>query len=72
MVKKKKKKVKLALRRKFAIIADIRRVKRRIRRRVIYKDEASDCEVPGTVESLVAAIAEDESEIEDCITIATA
>ena len=53
-------------------MADVRWAKQRIRRRVIYKDEASDCEVPGTVESLVAAIAEDESEIEDCITIATA
>jgi hypothetical protein len=71
-VPKKRKKVKPAPGRKFAMMADVRRVKRRMRRRVIYEDEASDCEVPGTVESLVAAIAEDESEIEDCITIPTA
>ncbi|KAJ3571874.1 hypothetical protein NPX13_g5232 [Xylaria arbuscula] len=66
-IKKKQKKVKLAPGRRFAMMADVRRVKRRLRRRAIYEDEASDCEVPGTVESLTKAIAEDESEAEDCI-----
>lgn len=68
-IKKKRKKVKPAPGRRFAMMADVRRVKRRLRRRAIYEDEASDCEVPGTVESLTNAIAEDESEAEDCIEV---
>ena len=53
-------------------ILDVYRIKKRIRRKVIYKDKASDCKVPRTVESLIAAIAENKSEIKNCITIATA
>ena len=52
-----------------AKILDVYRVKRRIRRRVIYKDKALDCEVLRTIEDLTKAIIEDESEVKDCIII---
>ena len=71
-IKKKKKKVKPAPGRKLVKMSDVRRVKRRMRHRVLYEDELPDCDVPGTVEDLTRAIAEDESEAEECITIITA
>ena len=53
-------------------MSDVYRVKQRIRYRVLYEDKLPDCDVPGTVEDLIRAIAEDESEAEECITIITA
>ena len=51
---------------------DVYKVKRKIRHRVLYKDKLPDCDVPGTVEDLTRAIAEDKSEAKECIIIITA
>ncbi len=45
-ITKKRKKVKPAPGKRLVRMANVRRVKRRLRRRAVYEDEASDCEVP--------------------------
>ncbi|KAI1317434.1 hypothetical protein F5Y16DRAFT_392771 [Xylariaceae sp. FL0255] len=66
---KKRKAVKIAPGQKFVRMADIRRVKRRLRSRVIYNDEASDVDVPKKGTALPDGSEEDLTEIEDCIEI---
>ena len=39
---------------------------------MLYKDKLPDCDVPRTIEDLIRAIIEDESEAKECITIITA
>jgi hypothetical protein len=71
-VKKKRKKAKPTPGRRLVMMADVRKVQRRLRRKIVYKDEASDYEVPTIVIPSHEAIPEDKSEVEDCIVIENA
>ena len=51
---------------------NVYKVKQRVRYKIIYKDKALDCEVFKTIENLIKAITEDESEVKDYITIVIA
>ncbi|KAI1318536.1 hypothetical protein F5Y16DRAFT_391818 [Xylariaceae sp. FL0255] len=66
---KKRKAVKIAPGQKFVKMADIRRAKRRLRNKVIYKNEASDIDIPKKGTTLLEGFKEDLTEIEDCIEI---
>ncbi|KAI0815419.1 hypothetical protein GGR55DRAFT_675034 [Xylaria sp. FL0064] len=63
--KKKRKAVKLPPGERFVKMTDIRRVKRRLRNRVVYDDDASDVNVAEKGTSFVEEVFSDETEAED-------